>query len=332
MTRTRHVALRLVRWLFFLLSFAYLAHFAYTSFDLQDVGRWFAPESALHLLLSTVVFATTAAFSVLGWRILLAKLGHPTGLTGAATAVCLTQIAKYLPGNVGHHVGRVTLAKMRLDVPSATGVISILQEGAIACLAAILFGCLCILMAPADAFTVLQRQVHVGLTVSMGMALQSVLILGLLALTMVNVLRYRLGAHRPPALQWLLKITPSWPAVLASLPCYLAINALNGVAVWLVADSLTTVGAADLLILAGAYAIAWIIGFLLPGAPGGLGVREAALAMLLGGSYSPDIIFSLSVLSRLSTVLADLLIFAVGVTLSRLCKQPTLPPSATKEP
>lgn len=54
-----------------------------------------------------------------------------------------------------------------------------------------------------------------------------------------------------------------------------------------------------------AYAAAWVLGFVVPGAPGGIGVREMALALLLSPVIGRDRIVVLSVLHRLVTVAGD---------------------------
>lgn len=58
-----------------------------------------------------------------------------------------------------------------------------------------------------------------------------------------------------------------------------------------------------------AYMIAWVLGFVIPGAPGGIGVREMALTLLLSPVTGRDTIVVLGVLHRLVTVLGDVLAY-----------------------
>ncbi len=63
---------------------------------------------------------------------------------------------------------------------------------------------------------------------------------------------------------------------------------------------------------AGAYVLAWLVGFLTPGAPAGLGVRELALLFLLKGIVNEaDLLFA-AVLWRGITVGGDVLFFGLG--------------------
>ncbi len=61
------------------------------------------------------------------------------------------------------------------------------------------------------------------------------------------------------------------------------------------------------LLLTSSCIIAWVSGFILPGAPGGLGVREMVLTLLLAQSAGQEKIVAMGVLHRLITVLGDFL-------------------------
>ncbi len=57
--------------------------------------------------------------------------------------------------------------------------------------------------------------------------------------------------------------------------------------------------------MAAAYMIAWVLGFIIPGAPGGIGIRELVLTLLLSPVVGKDCIVTLGVWHRLITVLGD---------------------------
>ena len=308
----KNLAYGMLRWFFFAASLVYLGIFALRSFNLNELRDWISPTVAFSLLLSSILFALTAMFSVSGWYILLRQLEQSRKFMLVARTFCITQIAKYLPGNVGHHIGRVALAKTSLHIPHGVTFVSILQESALACLAALLLSLAGSLLVFSGGHHGLPIPVLQGLGTSLTAILSVALLSGALALFVVNFWRARLSRTNSPIATWLLKAAPSWRTVLLALPSYLAIYVLNGIALFVIAMSITNVAWTDLLILTTAYSLSWTIGFLLPGAPGGLGVREAALAFILGGTFLPETVFLLSVFSRVSTVLADLLIFLFG--------------------
>jgi glycosyltransferase 2 family protein len=87
---------------------------------------------------------------------------------------------------------------------------------------------------------------------------------------------------------------------LAAWLCY-------GGQVWLLAHHLGVAGGLPLLLqVTGAFAGAWCVGFLLVVAPAGVGMREAALILLLGSSMSRPQATVVAVVSRLLFIAADL--------------------------
>jgi uncharacterized membrane protein YbhN (UPF0104 family) len=64
--------------------------------------------------------------------------------------------------------------------------------------------------------------------------------------------------------------------------------------------------------LTGAFASSWILGFLAPGAPAGLGIREAILSAWLSGALPPAQVVMLVVALRIATSVGDLLNFMLG--------------------
>jgi hypothetical protein len=63
----------------------------------------------------------------------------------------------------------------------------------------------------------------------------------------------------------------------------------------------------------GLYMLSWLSGFLAPGAPSGLGVREMVMLMFMAGTLNEGILISAMVMHRLLTVVGD--IFAYGMAL-----------------
>jgi uncharacterized membrane protein YbhN (UPF0104 family) len=71
-----------------------------------------------------------------------------------------------------------------------------------------------------------------------------------------------------------------------------------------------TIDSFAMLLAAGA--ASWVAGFVVIGAPGGLGVREAAFVALAGGALGESEALLLIGLFRIATFLGDTLLFAAG--------------------
>lgn len=70
-----------------------------------------------------------------------------------------------------------------------------------------------------------------------------------------------------------------------------------------------------LVTLTGAFMFAWIIGFITPGAPGGIGIRESVMIFVFGEAHEEIMLFVL--LIRISSILADIAAFITGKLYSR---------------
>lgn len=60
------------------------------------------------------------------------------------------------------------------------------------------------------------------------------------------------------------------------------------------------------------FALAWVLGFIIPGAPGGIGIREVILASLYAQELGQGMAVGLSVVLRVITSLGDLATFALA--------------------
>ena len=59
--------------------------------------------------------------------------------------------------------------------------------------------------------------------------------------------------------------------------------------------------------------MAWTAGFLVPGSPGGLGVREAVMIKLMGPAIGLETALGVALVMRLCSMGADALAFGVGL-------------------
>jgi len=65
------------------------------------------------------------------------------------------------------------------------------------------------------------------------------------------------------------------------------------------------------MIIVSAYTISWVAGYIVPGAPGGIGVRESILLLLLGQSFSGETALLAILLHRLTSIAGDIIAFFI---------------------
>jgi|GEM_PF-388432 len=293
------------------LAVAALAYFAvHASRNLvgHDLRQLLSPGAIAAGAALTMLYTVLTPITALAWAWLLRSLGQPARFTTTAPILAATQFGKYLPGNVAHHLGRVVVARAH-GLGTGPVVLSMAYETLLVVVACAHVGALTLLWHPPAELAEWPLARHRGaiaIAVSVGA-------LGLMAAApaIARLLaRLRSGGTGPA----MMRTRPGWGATLA---CYLsyALNfVLVGFGLWLVAGTLASADAtvANLVLLIGAFASSWILGFLAPGAPAGLGIREAVLSVWLGAAFGAATAVSLVIVLRIATTLGDLLNFLWG--------------------
>ena len=68
------------------------------------------------------------------------------------------------------------------------------------------------------------------------------------------------------------------------------------------------------------YIISWVLGFIVPGAPGGIGIREMVLTLLVGSIVGQKLVVTIALIHRLITIVGDFLAYLIGIV---FCKSKT---------
>lgn len=262
---------------------------------------------------ASLIYMASYMVSARAWQLSMLSLSAVVPYLGAARMLMLSQFAKYLPGNVGHHVGRVILAR-NAGLSKEVIVASMLIDTALVVMA----GAAC----SVPALALLQKVLHDrgidGFKTAALVVFVFVLILA--ASAIIPYIRAKIrDISSFMAAPKIVLLAKAWI-------CH-CLNFILGVAIlYLLMGAVT--GAPDaalarrFLEVLGVYAAAWLLGFLMPGAPAGLGVREVVLLLgltpLVGGSAA----VATAALLRLVTTAGDGIAFLVGVGLRRSHQQP----------
>jgi uncharacterized membrane protein YbhN (UPF0104 family) len=73
----------------------------------------------------------------------------------------------------------------------------------------------------------------------------------------------------------------------------------------------------DALIVLAASIASYLIGFFSPGVPGGIGVRESALLLMLSPRFPQEIVLTAAILQRFTMILGDVLAWVLGALLAK---------------
>lgn len=221
------------------------------------------------------------ALLVLGWRLAIGLVGADIPWNGAVVSQVFGQLAKYVPGKVLTLIGKAYLAA-QAGVPESRAVLAMFVEAGAQVATALAVGSIYIVVVLPS-----QREF---------LPLATLVVLGCCALLhpallprAISAILARLGREAPPFEYRLAAVAP-----LAA--CYVAFWCLSGIGVWLLGLGLGL--QIPLVALTAAYAVSWAAGFLSIIFPGGLGVREYALALVLVPAADPEAGMTIALASR----------------------------------
>lgn len=233
------------------------------------------------------------------WGLILRGLKQPVSGIWAVQAYLQTNIAKYLPGNVVHLYGR-TVAATGIGVPLSTASLSVLLDTLLMAAAGLIIG----LLSVPRQFILLEVIALGGILIIIHPRILNFL-LGFLA--QIKEKKQRSKVDEKTTRQFIHRY-PLWP-LLGEFGFVL----LRGIGFILAIAAFGPVSFASMPLLMSVYSISWLLGFVTPGAPGGLGIFEVTAITLLNQpsvlasnqSFSPGVILSAVALYRLSSILAE---------------------------
>lgn len=291
-------------------------------FSVKAAHAWQSADFGFNSRLVLLRFGTASMPILLGygaaalaWVALLRYLGWWTAPLSGAGIFLTTQFAKYLPGNVGHYVGRAVLATRR-GCPGPTVALSMTVE------LVILLGIGLLLSAP-----MLGMAAHKAQPAWHGWSVVRLLMLALLAvlacgIAIAFVLRRSSALARVRSLGSDLKTALSRPGDARWLSVSVLLSAvgfvLSGISLLVLDATWQDFRLSQAAAVVSLYSVAWLVGVLTPGVPVGLGVREAILVEGLTPLFGAGQAASSALLFRLLTTLADVIAFGVGLLLLRL--------------
>ncbi len=235
------------------------------------------------------------------WGLILRELNQPAGWLWAVRVYLRTNIAKYLPGNVWHFYGRVMAAK-QAGVALGSATLSVLLEPLLMAAAALLIALLS-----------LQRLSPLMPLLALGGVLIGI------HPRLINPVLAKLKRSKAKDIA----LDESTPLRLNRYPLLPLLGEvvfllLRGAGFLLIVAAISPLQPGQVPVLLGAFSFSWLLGLVVPGAPGGLGVFEATAIALLHNTLPTGITLSAVALYRLISTAAE----AIGAGLASLGKPP----------
>ena len=249
------------------------------------------------LMLATALGVTLVAHIWSGWvwTWILAAFQQCLGLLTGICVYLTTNIAKYLPGNVWHFYGRIAaVSKSGNSLGAAT--LSVLLEPLLMAAAALLIALV------STGIGWLKTDFNLGIWSLQIACLISVLI-GIHP-RILNHLMHCLSRHRgdDQATQKVNLDRYPWLPLLGEIGFLI----FRGTGFLFTLMAVTPILPQQIPQLISAFSFAWLLGLVVPGAPGGMGIFEATTIALLDNSqFSPAIILTTVACFRVVSILAE---------------------------
>ena len=257
------------------------------------------------ITVSVGLVATVAALvaNMLSWRAMMAATGSRVPLAAASSIFFVGQLGKYIPGGVWSIAAQAELGRAHGLARTGSAVAS-LASMLVSMVTAALVGIVALLVSASDGL------VHYWWLVV-------VVAIGLVALTppvLSRLITLAFRVLRRPAEA----VALTWTGTAASMLWSVVMWLLYGVQATFVLHAFGADGPSVFAVATGAYAVAWLVGFLVVVAPAGLGAREGVLVLLLASVASPSggAALALAVVSRVLMTIGDVLLAGVGSSLA----------------
>lgn len=293
----------------------YFVFFAFNALKQYELKPLLTVNLSLAIAAAALLYSLIIPISGWAWHVLLRGMGVHWRSDSLAAIMGVTQLAKYVPGNLGQHIGRATLALAKgMSGASYTG--SVVVETVLAMSAGLLVGLAFALLSPVQAASVLvEHRFALGLVAAA---------LGVTAFAFPFLFRNlrRFVLKLPIRIEWqtMHLESPGRVAVVLAFSAYCLNYLLIGFGLWLIAHAIDAPIQTDYLYLTAVFALSWLLGFLTPGAPAGLGVREGTMALLLAGVGQDDAVLLVIAAMRIATIAGDGLVFILSMWYLRVSR------------
>jgi uncharacterized membrane protein YbhN (UPF0104 family) len=295
-----------IRWVGLLITASavgFVAWSLYTS-DLLATDAWMNTHVIVGVILAALIFTLSLCCVYTAWYLVVrsvseVKIGWLEGFYIYSTS----EIYKYVPSNIMHHVGRYYMLRRRGVEHSAASWGILAEMGlmvAASLLVALVFGTPLIRTAVLDL-------APEGWPVLLGGA--AIVIVIVVGASVALVLR---RAKIQDLVRPFLRIE----VLIAGLQAFLlqvTARTVSGFALWWLASDLLGAHQPSIPNVIAVWAAAWVAGYLTPGASAGLGVREAVIIGLFVGLGVPiEGATLVAIAFRVATTLGDLMFAGIG--------------------
>ena len=280
------------------------------SYDL-DYSIIFTPKKVVAFLIVTLIYSMTVIWGGIPWtNVINALLDREIRYTETMLIFTKSNVLKYIPGNIFQYVGRNELA-VRKQLKHSDVALSTLIDVCWNILSIILIA---ILLAGRSLYTYFIQQYEI--------IWKEVIFISTVLLFVAILIGTIFRSRRKELIRILQKIfsVKLLKALGKNFLFYAGQGIVNAglyIAIFsIISGENYTVH--NMALVMGAMLVAFVAGFITPGAPGGVGIREAVSLFLLGGMIEESVILSGIVIMRVLSIIGDIFSFVLVLIIERI--------------
>jgi glycosyltransferase 2 family protein len=267
--------------------------------SIKSINWWKNPGFlGSHIALVAVTFT----LFVIGWHRLLIETGNDINVNVAAFTWLTSNIGKYVPGIVLMVAGRIALLN-RFGTRKAAAAGNILWEHFFLILSAIPFSFLVLLNNKWN-FSIYEIVATIFISLS-------ILLVVLNPFFIQRVINFLLRLFKKPSLELVLKRK----AIAYFFIFYLLVWAIYGVSGITLGYAFGFQDKVPMLFLFNVYIFSWFIGFISIITPGGLGVREGVLVLMLSKYVPTSELIVFAFFARMTWIIIEIIGVIIGVVI-----------------
>lgn len=311
-----NILIKIAGYIIVAVSFFYLGRLL-LNMDLGNIQIQNPVFTVFSVVIASLIYGLLMLIVIaLSWKFSLDFFGKRRVSLSMTLSVCgKANIAKYMPGNVMHFVGRNYLgSKLGLN-HIEMALSTILEAGFMVLTVIIMVGAMLILR-----LIKIPKEIYEQIDLTKLLIILPIFIVVVIALFIVLLVKKKelikqiiTVLKRFSITRFILLFIKVFAVyfVLFSFMAFLFIFFLN------VVLNVEISGIYDFSMIYGIAVLSWLLGYVMPGAPGGLGVRESILVIGLSPIYGSDNILIAGLLTRAVFIIGDVVAFVVSVIVNK---------------
>ena len=261
-----------------------------------------------YLIFSCIFFIGYRTLRILPWLIIYRKTTlKSVPVLSAWTLFQLSELGKYVPGKVGQFVGIVVLCRF-FRIKKSEAIVSMLLQLALQCASGLLVG------APVLFYPSTRKFLHnllENILNNLPFLVGTLLLIVVLCFLLLILLKKHLSTQNIYILKGMQTLF-SLKGILYLILIYFLVWISLGISFFLFVKSIYPIHVTQFPIITSIFAFAWSIGFMTLITPGGLGVREGILSLLLTSCLPPATATLVALLSRIWVICVEIILAGIA--------------------